>query len=748
MARGRYIVLEGPKGVGKTTQALLLESTLKSAHMPVKLISEDDDQNDTSLLAIESLVADTNHPLNNHTKLLLYNAARSRSLDIIRSEIDKGTICIADQNYLTTLTMQYYGLHSIDNYESLNQIINFANYNIEPDITIILDAEVPTLIERLKDSASEEMLKIYDESLLDRLRAGYLWEAKERGYQTVYAIGSKGDIFNAIWGIVTENLAPDDKSPNLTLLSPAHIDSIGEIISHRASGVQQEKPSIIHESKIIKSQSTKETDKISQPITEPLDPRAILERIITNTKDNIYGFTSILSPETVGHLITHATNKQMDIRSTILEDYCAADKESRRKLMAASNAKDNKKTLSDISRYIVIERISSLAASYIERAGMNITYQKLSLTELNKDSQKSQIAAFYTPNKLDKNSQNKYQQDVIQILGLSQKISENLIDYLSITLKISDELYKSKINHIQKIARRATKQLTPVSVYKSIVIYEPISSLRQLAENLANENLPELRQISKQLTQEITKLLFENESELPNSSSNPKLTNQLKLSNLVDKYYSKVKVDTDESLALIQYSPKNEVNLINETLYTQTNATSTSLNMATEQLTYDKKLEIFNLIIVQALMGRDSHSTLNKLHYEFETICDYEIICELKRKKLFRQLDIQELTPRYGFAMPDLIDQADEIDNFEQAFNLSLNLYSSMQTDHLPIAQYATLFGHKQRVKFILDGNDIINISRLRQQNESYPGISHFLNNIYEKVSDVHPTLIELLGKS
>jgi thymidylate kinase len=130
MTRGRYIVLEGPKGVGKSTQAMILESTLKSARIPVKLISEDDDQDDPSLLAIAELFSSTGHIFNNRTRLLLHNAARSRSLDLIKTQVDNGIVCIADQNYLTTLTMQYYGLHSVDNYENLNQIINFAAYNI------------------------------------------------------------------------------------------------------------------------------------------------------------------------------------------------------------------------------------------------------------------------------------------------------------------------------------------------------------------------------------------------------------------------------------------------------------------------------------------------------------------------------------------------------------------------------------------------------------------------------------------
>lgn len=238
MARGRYIVLEGPKGVGKTTQALMLESALKSARIPVILISEDDDQNDISLQSIEALVTDSSHPLSNRTKLLLHNAARSRSLDIIRSHIEDGIVCIADQNYLTTLTMQYYGLHSIDNYENFNQIINFANHNIEPDITIVLDTEVTNLIERINTYTSNDVIKVYDESLLERLRAGYLWEANERGYQIIYAIGSKDEVFNSIWEFITKNLLPETTS-STSIKNPVHITSVGEILEQRSNDNHQ-----------------------------------------------------------------------------------------------------------------------------------------------------------------------------------------------------------------------------------------------------------------------------------------------------------------------------------------------------------------------------------------------------------------------------------------------------------------------------------------------------------------------------
>src|ERR1700694_3583362 len=137
MTKGKYIVIEGPEGVGKTTQVILLAEALRKAGLPVRVMREPDSQNDITARAIRQLTQDPRYPMNTRTEVLLYNAARSQSLQIIRESVEQGVICIVDRNYLTTLAIQYYGRGDVPDYDTINNIIGFAVGDMEPDLCVV-----------------------------------------------------------------------------------------------------------------------------------------------------------------------------------------------------------------------------------------------------------------------------------------------------------------------------------------------------------------------------------------------------------------------------------------------------------------------------------------------------------------------------------------------------------------------------------------------------------------------------------
>ena len=207
MNRGKYIVLEGPEGVGKTSALQELARRLQTAGLPVRTFREPDSQSDLTARAIRQLTQDPRYPMNTRTEVLLYNAARSQSLQIIRHSIDNGVTCVVDRNYLTTLAIQYYGRGDVPDYETINNIINFAVGDMQPDLCIVLDAPVNVLKQRLSDRYSGERFDNLDSSFLERVRAGYLWEAKQRDFPVVFTTDTPEQVADSIWRLVSNQLA-------------------------------------------------------------------------------------------------------------------------------------------------------------------------------------------------------------------------------------------------------------------------------------------------------------------------------------------------------------------------------------------------------------------------------------------------------------------------------------------------------------------------------------------------------------
>ena len=205
--RGKYIVLEGPEGVGKSTQVINIPRRLMAAGLPVRVLREPDSQSDLTARAIRQLTQDPRYPMNTRTEVLLYNAARAQSLQVIKKSVESGIICVVDRNYLTTLAIQYYGRGDVPDYATINTIINFAVGGVDPDLCMVLDAPVEKLIARAKQRGSGERFDNLSQDFLEKVRAGYLWEAKQRNLPIVDANESVETIADTIWRLVSNTLA-------------------------------------------------------------------------------------------------------------------------------------------------------------------------------------------------------------------------------------------------------------------------------------------------------------------------------------------------------------------------------------------------------------------------------------------------------------------------------------------------------------------------------------------------------------
>ncbi len=198
-AMGLYIAIEGAEGVGKTTISQMLVEKLSAENIPSRLVHEPDGKYDATTKEIRRITQDPTYPMNSRTEALLYNAARSQSLDGVIVAKRQGITCISDRSYLTTLAVQFYGRNDIHDYQRLNDIIDFAVHGVWPDLTIVLDAPVEVLKQRAMARGERERFDDLDAAMLERIRAGYLWEAKQRNLPVVYATESATTTFDAVW---------------------------------------------------------------------------------------------------------------------------------------------------------------------------------------------------------------------------------------------------------------------------------------------------------------------------------------------------------------------------------------------------------------------------------------------------------------------------------------------------------------------------------------------------------------------
>ena len=747
-SKGKYIVLEGPEGVGKTTQIQELARRLQAAGLPVRVLREPDSQSDLTARALRQLTQDPRYPMNTNTEVLLYNAARSQSLQVIKKSVEHGIICLVDRNYLTTLAIQYYGRGDVPDYDTINKIISFAVNGVEPDLCIVLDAPVPLLKERLGGRHQGERFDNLDEAFLERVRAGYLWEAQQRNLPVVFATDHAETVANNIWELVTKTLALRTPSSAASVTQPASVKEI----------IEKEFKTVPHEPPIETSNLT--TESSEGPYVEKIDGRFTITKAgndylkdaVTDVSGDVYGFTDKLSPVTIAAAMARLSRRGDDMRITILDEFAAQlgkDEKLLRRVITAYGD-DSVQQLAGI--HMVVENASNLLTKKLEW-GRLAAYLEQSTRYIYFDQKDSAgHYKYHTPSDLDDKTKQAYQETIDKIFDLYSVMVRKLTEYVqahsSTPEKERDIAWKGAT---RAQACDAIRPVLPVATKSTVGIFASGQALESLIMHLMSDDLPEARQTGQALLDQARKVvpaLFEraDKPDRGGAAIAYRANTQHAVADLAKTYLSEsYNAAPSEAVQLIEAWPRNELNLVADMLYEHSSLPLEELQKVVAEWPYDQKVAVMKAYIGERLNRRHRPGrALEKAHYSWDFVCDYGIFRDLQRHRMVDDLEWQQLTPRYGYEIPELVEKANLTDMYEQCFALSLELYSKLQAAGYALeAQYATLLGHKMRWKITFNAREAFHLIELRTSPQGHPGYRKLCLEMYEKLTEIHPILAE-----
>ncbi|CAN5117793.1 hypothetical protein BH09PAT3_BH09PAT3_2590 [soil metagenome] len=754
MNKGRYIVLEGPEGVGKTTQITELAERLQAAGLPVRVLREPDSQSDLTARALRQLTQDPRYPMNTVTEVLLYNAARSQSLQVIKKSVEQGIICIVDRNYLTTLAIQYYGRGDVPDYNTINSIIQFAVNGVEPDLTIVMDAPVSVLAERAKHRGSGERFDNLDTAFLERVRAGYLWEAKQRNLPVVFATDDAATVTDKIWQLVAENLA----QRNGKTTEPA---AVKDIISTMKADVAPHEPPIKAEQAQPAEQATTIDPETAELVTKK-DGKTVataageeyLKSVLTNTTGNVYVFKENLSPVTIAAAMARLSRRGDDMRITLLDEFAGKMGKDGKLLQRVITAYGDDSVQQLTGTHLVIENASNLLTKKLEW-GRLAAYLEQSTRYIYFD-QKDEKGRYkyHMPKSFDKKTKQQYKKTMDTIFDIYSdmvhKLTDYVIDHSDVPEAERDVAFRGAT---RAQACDAVRPVLPAATTATVGIFASGQALESLIMHLQSDNLPEAQETGKHILNEARQVvpMFLERADKPERGG-ALIAYRANTYNAVAKLAQETlpashSVDSGEPVTLTDVWPRNELDLVADMLYEHSSLPLKTIQAQVAGWSYDKKREAFNTYMGERLNRRHRPGrALEKAHYSWDLVCDYGIFRDLQRHRMVDDLEWQALTPRYGYDIPALIEEAGLSDQFEECFDLSLQLYSQLQSAGYALeAQYATLLGHRMRWKITYNAREAFHFHELRTGPQGHPGYRKLVQQMHEKVADVHPMMAEAM---
>ena len=201
MAKGHFITVEGIDGVGKSTQAALMEAVLDSAGYDVLRLREPGGVKISE--KIRSILLDpANAEMGDVCELLLYEAARAQLVhQVIRPALAAGKTVICDRFYDSTTAYQAFA-DGLDR-GMVSQANELAVDGCRPDLTLVFDLPVEDALRRRSGREAEDRLELKGLEFQERVAAGFRAVTADEP-DRVKLIDAGGSIAEVFSGVAAE----------------------------------------------------------------------------------------------------------------------------------------------------------------------------------------------------------------------------------------------------------------------------------------------------------------------------------------------------------------------------------------------------------------------------------------------------------------------------------------------------------------------------------------------------------------
>ncbi len=740
--QGRYIVVNGVEGSGKDTQILRLAQRLRQAGIPVHVTREPGGA-DLTARVLRQITQDPSYHINTKTEVLLYNASRAQTLDLVRDMVERGVWVISNYNYLMTLAVQYYARNDGIAYDDINTICEFAVGDMQGDIPILLDLPPEVGRQRKDKYAGGERFDNLNVDFMAKIRDGLLTEAKKRGHVIIDADQTIEQVESSIWEAVEPFVS--GKVPNRPPSYTVAASKVSDIIAEKKIEVPKVGKPIPTAGPLVKKVE-------GQPTTITAAGKAWLNQHVTNTTDNVYAFKDTISPITVAAAMARLSRRGDDMRVTMLDEFAEAADKDDELLHRVITAYGDDSVQQLVGIHLVVENASNLLTKKLEW-GRLASYLEQSTRYIYFD-QKDERGNFkyFTPLTLSAPIAKLYEETLDKIFDTYSQLVHKLTEHVQ---KHSDTPEAERDGAWRSACRAqacdAVRAVLPVATKSTVGIFASAQAAESLIMHLQSDPFEEAQAVGQQLLDEARKVIpvFLERADRPDRGG-AWVAYRSETAQMVSAISESLNIGYSADLdpvKLVDVWPKSELDLLPHMLFEHTEGSLSEIEQAVSTWTYEQKVKAFSKYMGKRLNRRHRPGrALEIAHYSFELVCDYGIFRDLQRHRIVDAMQWQALTPRYGYEVPELVEQANLVDDFQSCFDMSMELHSKMQAAGFELeAQYATLLGHKMRWKVMYNAREAFHLHELRTAPQGHPGYRKLVKEMHEKVAEHHPLLAEAM---
>jgi thymidylate kinase/thymidylate synthase ThyX len=737
---GRFFVVEGTDASGKKTQFDILAKRLAAEGYDVVTFDFPQYDSESSYFVREYLSGNygTSDRVGPYTASVFYALDRYAAKDAIEKALEDGKIVLS--NRYTGSNMGHQGTKFRNAEERRGFFLWDDNLEYQmlgiprPTVSIVLRVDPKTILQLLEIRSQDE----------DRPKD--IHEADPEHIEQAV------EVYDDLCALFPRDFIRIDCVRSKTLMKR---EQIHELVW---SALQPLLPSPQHEQGsistgyAISNPLIKKSQNGASVMTEA--GKKFLRDAVTNTDSNVYAFSDQLSPVTIAAAMARLSRRGDDMRVTILDEFSSAtSKKDEKLLQRVITAYGDDSVQQLVGQHVVVEGASNLLTKKIEW-GRLASYLEQSTRYIFFDQKDEHGRYRYvTPSTVKGETKFAYEKAMNEIFELYSSMVHMLTDFIrkqsKTPLNEQDSAWKSAT---RAQACDAIRPVLPVATKSTVGIFASGQALESLIMHLLSDELVESRETGEKLLHESRQVLstFLERADKPERGGAMvayTANTRVAMRKLADEMLPVSHATETKPVDLVSHWPANEIDLVPDMLYDQSNLSLRDLQKAVATWSYSDKEKVFKAYIGERLNRRHKPGrALEKAHYSWDLVCDYGIFRDLQRHRMVDDLAWQQLTPRYGYDIPELVEEAGLSDKFQTCFDISLKLHSTLMASGLEDeAQYATLLGHKMRWKITYNARQAFHFHELRTTPHGHPGYRKLVKQMHDVVAEKHPLIGEAI---
>jgi thymidylate synthase ThyX len=175
-------------------------------------------------------------------------------------------------------------------------------------------------------------------------------------------------------------------------------------------------------------------------------------------------------------------------------------------------------------------------------------------------------------------------------------------------------------------------------------------------------------------------------------------------------------------VTLTEFDPEGEVKVVAAALYAVSDLPDDQLLARARALSVEERTAVLRAYVGQRTNRRHKPGrALERTAYRFDVLTDYGAFRDLQRHRLLT-LEWQPLSPRHGYVVPELVEEAGAADDWRRVMEASAALHDALCRAGLAtVAPYAVCMAYRVRFYMHMNAREAMHVLELRTAPQGHP---------------------------